>query len=67
MSDPGKRYLLLVSHSACTEKFIFIPSYLSYRSTSEVQAVRKEKDCIKLIEAYALSGELATAEELKVV
>jgi uncharacterized protein YjhX (UPF0386 family) len=39
----------------------------SYRSTSEVQAVRKEKDAIKLVEAYALDGELATAEELKVL
>lgn len=39
----------------------------SYRSSSEVQAVRKEKDAIKLVEAYALNGELATAEELKVL
>ena len=39
----------------------------SYRSSSEVQAVRKEKDAIKLVEAYALNGELATVEELKVL
>ena len=39
----------------------------SYRSTSEVQAVRKEKDAIKLVEAYALDGQLATTEELKVM
>ena len=38
----------------------------SYRSTSEVQAVRKEKDPIRLVEAYALDGQLATTEELKV-
>ena len=38
----------------------------SYRSSDEVKSVRKEKDAIKLVEAYALEGQLATADELKV-
>lgn len=39
---------------------------LSYRTTTEVQTVRKEKDAIKVVEAYALEGQLATEAELKV-
>lgn len=38
----------------------------SYRDSGEVQAVRKEKDPINLLIAYALDGNLATEDEFKV-
>ena len=38
----------------------------SYRDASEVQAVRKERDPINLLTAYALEGNLVTEDELKV-
>ena len=38
----------------------------SYRTTEEVQTVRKERDPIKLAEEYAIEGNLLTKEELKV-
>lgn len=66
MSDPGKRCALKFNISYLQE-FILMPFCDSYRSAAEVQAVRKEKDAIKLVEAYALEGELATAQELKVL
>lgn len=37
----------------------------SYRPTEEVKAVREQRDAIKLVEAYATEGNLATSEELK--
>ena len=41
-------------------------SHNSYRPAEEVKAVREEKDAIKLVEAYAREGNLATLDELKV-
>lgn len=38
----------------------------SYRDAAEVQAVRKERDPINLLTAYALDGNLVTEDELKV-
>lgn len=38
----------------------------SYRDSAEVRAVRKERDPINLITAYALEGNLVTEDELKV-
>lgn len=61
MSDPGKRYLL--------DTYIHtynLPCYYSYRTSAEVQAVRKDRDPINLLAAYALDGNLVTEEELKV-
>lgn len=65
MSDPGKRYLHDVAwqlHSV----HVYIHCHSSYRHSGEVQAVRKEKDPINLLTAYALSGNLATEEDFKV-
>jgi len=39
----------------------------SYRRASEIQEVRKERDAIKTVRSYALEGNLATEEELKVL
>lgn len=39
----------------------------SYRKASEIQEVRKERDAIKTVRSYALEGNLATEEELKVL
>ena len=50
----------------CYECTTYSSTCCSYRSSDEVKAVRKDKDAIKLVEAYALNGQLATAEELKV-
>ena len=52
--------------SLCNDNLTFPFPPFSYRTTSEVQTVRKEKDAIKLVEAYALEGQLATEVELKV-
>ena len=40
---------------------------VSYRQASEIQEVRKERDAIKYVKNYALEGNLATEEELKVL
>ena len=39
----------------------------SYRKASEIQEMRKERDAIKTVKSYALEGNLATEEELKVL
>ena len=39
----------------------------SYRRASEIQEVRKDRDAIKTVRSYALEGNLATEEELKVL
>ena len=41
--------------------------YCSYRPAEEVKAVRDKSDPIKLLEAYAIEGNLVTPEELKVI
>ena len=41
-------------------------STCSYRHSTEVKKVREEKDPLKLVDAYALEGNLATVEELDV-
>ena len=82
MSDPGKRFVndfsprpninsimysassKYTGHQSLYGTFPFPP--FSYRTTSEVQTVRKEKDAIKVVEAHALEGQLATEGELKV-
>ena len=52
-------------HRKCIHvKFALI--LYSYRSSEEVKAVREEKDAIKLVEAYAMEGNLATSDEIKV-
>lgn len=38
----------------------------SYRDSGEVQAVRKERDPLNLLTAYALKGNLVTEDEFKV-
>ena len=61
MSDPGKRYAHSTDRTPCMMSCV-----VSYRDSGEVQAVRKERDPINLLTAYALNGNLATEEEFRV-
>ena len=45
---------------------VYVCCHCSYRDAGEVQGVRKERDPITLLTAYALNGNLVTEEELKV-